>query len=67
MTCNLKLRGFFRKQGIGFRTVVRSSRVSSVVSPDLPRKHRLRTFQDNRRKPHLAFSVPTQVQVVQEY
>lgn len=69
MTCNLKLRGFSWKQGInGFRTVVRSSRVSALhlrIYLKVPPTH---FHQDNRRLAHLAFSVPpSQLQVVQEY
>ena len=69
MTCNLKLRGFSWKQGInGFRTVVRSSRVSVLclrICLETPPTH---FHQDNRRLAHLAFSVPpSQLQVVQEY
>ncbi len=59
MTCNLKLRGFSWKQGInGFRTVVRSSRVSVLclrICLETPPTH---FHQDNRRLAHLAFSVP---------
>ena len=59
MTCNLKLRGFSWKQGInGFRTVVRSSRVSVLclrICLQTPPTH---FHQDNRRLAHLAFSVP---------